>query len=163
MRIISPTADVSAIGVLETEIVSVIRMYAQRSIELLLTFGLPLPDWILELDVEGQRVAMAQLQAMFVARLFHVWHIDETWLSTKLSIEPLNEINGFNPDPYYFCARFDNEVDARLKANQARYKEVVMSSIISGTEWQYLDWIWKYGSVAQRVPNILSLKQMAKI
>lgn len=145
----------------DTELFSVLQEYQQRNVELILAFSKPYPSWIdakvqslggglnVEMDVIAERIAY------FLARQRTWYGLDSTWMAEKLKIEPFNEFNAEVSGNASYAATLDNAVDLKLYYFGVPRKEVLASSIISGDEWQYLDW-WTnyYQAGGQGIPNI---------
>lgn len=145
----------------DTELFSVLQKYQQRNVELILAFSKPYPSWI-DAKVQslggGMAVEMdviANVISYFLARQ-RIWYgLDSTWMAEKLKVEPMNEFNAFVIGYASYAALLDNAVNSKLDYFGVPRKEVLASSIISGDEWQYLDW-WTnyYQAGGSGTPNI---------
>jgi hypothetical protein len=135
----------------DAEIASVLKVYQKNNFELLLSFGSPVPPWITERararGWQDTRAAemdeMANAIAYFITRMKEQQGVDAHWLSTKVVVEPFNEVNSFEGNPYY-VRLLDNLVREKLRAFGMGVRETVPSSIITGNSVQHLDWFNRY-------------------
>lgn len=156
LKVIEPV--LGGFNQLESEIAFAIKeIYQRNNATLILAFGKPYPNWfeqelaaqisanpqLSKLDVEAKIVS--EIIGRFLARLRYNYAnvVSAQWMAGKLRVEPLNEVNTINGDP-----RFHAQIDRNVKNKIAEYnivvKDVVSSSIVSSTNWQYLDWYWRY-------------------
>lgn len=158
LKTIEPTEGVFPF---DTELFSVLQMYQQRNVELIIAFSKPYPSWI-DAKVQslggGMAVEMdvvANIISYFLARQRSWYGLDYTWMAEKLKIEPFNEFNAEVIGNESYAAILDNAVISKLNYFGVPRKEVLASSIISGDEWQYLDW-WTnyYQAGGPGTPNI---------
>jgi hypothetical protein len=155
----------------DNDLAAVLKVYAMRDIKLILSFGQRQPSWI---DSETLKLFTSQkiknfsdfpsiktlseakqkdylkdhlltkVIADFLLRMKNIHKVSQSWMKNKLILEPMNEINkDYSSDPTR-AAQFDSLLKNKLIKSIVPHLEVTSSSLLTGSEWQFLDWFWKY-------------------
>ncbi len=155
---LEPTSEEQASSPFESQIVSMLTMYRDWNMKLILAFGLAYqhydePQWLTakvnaaypethpEYGVHRmyyRSELLGQIIGRAVKRLYHNYG-DESWRAwfrSNVSIEAINEVNAnLSGDPTYAVT-----VDNRVVAEVGTRARVIQSSITSGSPDDYADW-----------------------
>ena len=157
----------------EADIVAVLSIYQAHGMNVILAGAVSgssgqinEPAWIrrrvMAAPQQNQMSVRIQVYADVIARFVKRLNSNygdngwRQWLQANVSIEPINEFNVNITGYPIFAANLDSKVQKMLAANGTPLK-VISSSIVSGTDQDYLEWFRKYyksGAPASILPNI---------
>ncbi len=139
--------------------VAVLTIYYNHNMNVILAFGMSgaapsfeEPKWVKNdltqytgnAQMQRRMYDYAQIISNFLSRMYsgngnNAWR---QWFQNHVRIEPMNEFN-VNISGYpSFAAYLDSQVKSNIAAAHVSVNRVVASSILSGTNSNYLGWYW---------------------